>query len=877
MIRLPLASMIVSLTLISQSARAQDDTFADIPYFFAALNIALEQGLEVPWQNPSTGHHGTIEFIESVSRGANPCSTFTRSWITGEAESIYEGTACREPNGVWKITDERQTSLLPASDLAPAEGGSTVLIAPTYDETTAAVQRQLTALGFDPGPIDGVAGPRTTAAIQEFQRQNDLTPDGQVSPALSATLGQAVPASYSLENGVAQSSADQQTLIDALDELQWVISDKIDSDVEMIARAFADAYDIQQSRKVADYVMLPLVFVKEAFSLYSTVMNWQEIAARIDQAGTVLELSSLVTGLAHLKEVSDNVQLAWDGPPYGSLVEAMLKEASTSSIAGEYPTIIKLHLAGVGDRKSPIWARHRVGETYELYWGIHNIKQAIASQMSAIREEISKNSPSNAAAFKAILAKLAEISRVIKQSRLGNGAAPVTAFSSGSTELDLQLGSVGALEQLRIQALGQYDSDLAYEQSVVITAAVKLGAQYVRLSVGYKSPTGQTLGQIQRDVFVPVSLLGTTLRKVYPTSAREQINGLPYEMLLALSPELTNLWMILDDIISYLRSEFSPMMAEQNAVSPNSVESVIPALGVTVAELSTELRNRYSIAQKTKGMVVVDIVPNGSAAAKGLIGGDVIIEIDQRPVSTGKELESALSYATNMGYRVVTLLILRKESLIYAALQIDGRPIPTERQVTASNESGELAPSSANTLVSALPGEVAVPELGIVIAPLTNALRSKYRLPPDAYGTLIVGVESTGPASNKGLREGDLIQACEGKTARDPTVITNGVESAKKNGLKSVLLTVYRGGDFQLVAIRMADITRQQSDSFEAEPTPQQPTSTGDTQLDSNSGHKTDIRGVRIGLTLDEVKALHHGDCELFEDAGRLRACPESS
>lgn len=42
------------------------------------------------------------------------------------------------------------------------------------------VQQDLADIGINPGPVDGYYGPRTKAAIQEFQRDHGLTPDGIV-------------------------------------------------------------------------------------------------------------------------------------------------------------------------------------------------------------------------------------------------------------------------------------------------------------------------------------------------------------------------------------------------------------------------------------------------------------------------------------------------------------------------------------------------------------------------------------------------------------------------------------------------------------------------------------------------------------------------
>ncbi len=50
------------------------------------------------------------------------------------------------------------------------------------------VQLRLRALGYDAGPVDGIAGPKTRAAIKAFQSSERLTVDGELSRSLVEDL-----------------------------------------------------------------------------------------------------------------------------------------------------------------------------------------------------------------------------------------------------------------------------------------------------------------------------------------------------------------------------------------------------------------------------------------------------------------------------------------------------------------------------------------------------------------------------------------------------------------------------------------------------------------------------------------------------------------
>ena len=55
------------------------------------------------WQNPDTGHGGTITPTNTIVTNGTPCREFTQTVsIGGQMQEAY-GTACRQADGSWKI------------------------------------------------------------------------------------------------------------------------------------------------------------------------------------------------------------------------------------------------------------------------------------------------------------------------------------------------------------------------------------------------------------------------------------------------------------------------------------------------------------------------------------------------------------------------------------------------------------------------------------------------------------------------------------------------------------------------------------------------------------------------------------------------------
>jgi surface antigen len=66
-------------------------------------------GQTVTWQNPDSGHSGTVTPVKTYQTAAGQyCREFQQTvTIDGKTQQAY-GTACRQPDGTWKIQQPAQ-------------------------------------------------------------------------------------------------------------------------------------------------------------------------------------------------------------------------------------------------------------------------------------------------------------------------------------------------------------------------------------------------------------------------------------------------------------------------------------------------------------------------------------------------------------------------------------------------------------------------------------------------------------------------------------------------------------------------------------------------------------------------------------------------
>jgi serine protease Do len=98
---------------------------------------------------------------------------------------------------------------------------------------------------------------------------------------------------------------------------------------------------------------------------------------------------------------------------------------------------------------------------------------------------------------------------------------------------------------------------------------------------------------------------------------------------------------------------------------------LVKTLGLTLSSITPELKEKYSLGDDSKGIVVVEVTKDSPAAAKGLRPGDMIMEAAQEEVRSPGEISSRIDDAKKSGRKSILLLVERQGDLRFVALRLD--------------------------------------------------------------------------------------------------------------------------------------------------------------------------------------------------------------
>ena len=95
----------------------------------------------------------------------------------------------------------------------------------------------------------------------------------------------------------------------------------------------------------------------------------------------------------------------------------------------------------------------------------------------------------------------------------------------------------------------------------------------------------------------------------------------------------------------------------------------LPELGLTVAAITGELREMFSLDDDVQGVVILEVAGGSSAAEQRLRPGDVILEVGQNAVTSPPEVAGYVAEEKAAGKRSVLLLVDSQGELKFVALR----------------------------------------------------------------------------------------------------------------------------------------------------------------------------------------------------------------
>ena len=198
-------------------------------------------------------------------------------------------------------------------------------------------------------------------------------------------------------------------------------------------------------------------------------------------------------------------------------------------------------------------------------------------------------------------------------------------------------------------------------------------------------------------------------------------------------------------------------------------------LGVKAQEVTPSIAKDFHEPEVT-GALIGDVMPGSPAEKAGLEKGDIILDIDGKPVTGSAELRMHVSLMAP-GTKV-NVKVFRDGAEKTLPLTLAEMPTETARNAQPESQSEDALQ-------------------GITVENVTAQTARQLGLPPTAAGVVVTGVDPGSKAADSGLKRGDVIQEVNHRPVRN----TSDFESAMRNAKDDALLLVNRQGSTMFLAV----------------------------------------------------------------------------
>jgi serine protease Do len=213
-------------------------------------------------------------------------------------------------------------------------------------------------------------------------------------------------------------------------------------------------------------------------------------------------------------------------------------------------------------------------------------------------------------------------------------------------------------------------------------------------------------------------------------------------------------------------------------------------LGVRIQTVTEEIAESLGL-QDNEGALVASVTPGGPAQSAQIQAGDVILQFDGKTISRMRGLPRIVG-ETPIG-KTVEVVVWRNGGR--QTVDVELGELPEDEELAALTQEDADGPSAM--------AEVGV--LGLTVASITDDLRERFELSPDARGVIILEVAEGSEAASKNLRPGDVIAEVGQEEVSSPPEVMAKINQAQQENKKSVLLLIDRQGDLRFEALRFPE------------------------------------------------------------------------
>ena len=118
------------------------------------------------------------------------------------------------------------------------------------------------------------------------------------------------------------------------------------------------------------------------------------------------------------------------------------------------------------------------------------------------------------------------------------------------------------------------------------------------------------------------------------------------------------------------REDAEAVTMPASATAPET-PSEMETLGMTLAPLDDDLRDRLGLDASAEGLIVLNVDPASEAYTKGLVEGDLITEAGQQHITRLQDIEDRIKDAKDAGRKSILLLVRRGGDPRFVALSIE--------------------------------------------------------------------------------------------------------------------------------------------------------------------------------------------------------------